>query len=578
MSEQDSEIPLNQKFHQLAGRLDAMAQREKQLSQLMRQFADTTDALSDDLSEIQHLCQDLSQVEFTPSASQVGQEVQQEALSPNLPLKNDVPLSVEQPFQKAVSVETSTEYAEQPDIEHPDKQESEHEPEETHPSPHINRDPMALYLKDVKESPSSNLKGTSRFELDLGTKWFSRMGIVALLVGIAMALAYTFPSFSNELKLFIGILTAFGLFFGGTKLHNGFPVLGRILQGGGIATGYLSLFAAFFIPDVQLFQSQVAGLSVLFVYVGFSLWLSHKLSSEAVSVLSLVFGYFTAVYAESAGTAFATTAILSLATVGTARLHPTWQLLPKVNLIGALWTYSHWYRQADDDSISKLYLIYTYCLFHIVSLFRANQGDVLLNLMNTLGFYVFYKSTQPEIMPNGALEFALMAIQFLSLLLLHRLFPQPANKDVHYSLLIIGLLFSGLGIFNYFDSENLPVLFSSYAFGLGFLAAKTSYRKILTVAAYTALILAYITLFFGQFLLSDFSLCTSITWITLVTIALECFPLRKHFKGIRIFLLGVSLFMLLCIFGAKLPEQWRTISFIGTGFGLMAVGFILNRI
>ena len=56
-------------------------------------------------------------------------------------------------------------------------------------------------------------------------------------------------------------------FFSGKKLFANYNILGRVLQGGGIALGYLTLYAAFFFENTSIFKADIVGYIVLFIYL-----------------------------------------------------------------------------------------------------------------------------------------------------------------------------------------------------------------------------------------------------------------------------------------------------------------------
>lgn len=87
--------------------------------------------------------------------------------------------------------------------------------------------------EDIPLSLHSLTPDKHEWELTLGIKWFSRIGIIALLIGVALGLNCAMPYVSSEVKLMLGGLSALGLFALGTKLHEKMTLLGRVLQAGG---------------------------------------------------------------------------------------------------------------------------------------------------------------------------------------------------------------------------------------------------------------------------------------------------------------------------------------------------------
>lgn len=293
---------LKETFYNIEVALYRICNKEEKLTQQMRNLADQTDQV---ITEVRHLKELLAEVPL----DQLQTLITAPASEPK-PVQKEIepaPISLLEPGPQVVLADANPTIYTEPVPE---------------PSPPI-------IHPEILESQPHFSNEVGHFELDLGIKWLSRIGIVALLLGIAMALSYSFPSFPKEMKILTGFILTALLFFGGGKLYPSSPVLGRILQGGGLSVGYLSIFAMFFIPDVQLFQAGGVGIFLLFSYVGLVLSLAHKMNSQTVAILSLTFGYYTATYSESHITAFLSTAILSLGAVAVTRLHQDWKWLPK---------------------------------------------------------------------------------------------------------------------------------------------------------------------------------------------------------------------------------------------------------
>ena len=83
--------------------------------------------------------------------------------------------------------------------------------------PNINNIPT----KTIEQNQNAIIKEKNQensWEMNLGTNWLGRIGIVAVLIGLTLALQHSFVFFSKELKLITGIILAIILFFSGKKL------------------------------------------------------------------------------------------------------------------------------------------------------------------------------------------------------------------------------------------------------------------------------------------------------------------------------------------------------------------------
>lgn len=560
-------------WQQMETAVDSICRKEAVLTENMRALADQADALVAEVSQLKGLFAQM------PTEAITTVSVEPEVLPEDLPepvteLASEAPVSETLPEVPGdvIQEETLQEEAIQ----------RKTVPSETN-WPYVAK--TAADYEDIEVPP----KEIGQFELNLGIKWLSRIGIVALLIGIALALSYSFPHFSNEMKILTGFMVAAALFFGGGKLYGHSAILGRILQGGGLSAGYLSLFAAFFIPDVQLFDAPGFGFSLLFLYVGLILGLSHRMNSQTVAMLSLTFGYYTGCNAMSQEVAFLSAGLLSLGTVILAKYHQDWKILPKANLLGAFSLYLAWYLSSwnwgswrftggEAGVLSRqLYLAYTFLLFHCVSVLRGRQGDVVLNQLNTFGFYILFSCTLPQWAFAGGLEFMIAALQVGSLFYFKARHPEAGPVPLSTSLVLLTVLFVGLGSLKYFHSDTVSAVLAAEALCLGFLSQKGSYRNYLSGSAYAFFFVAFVSLLFEWSGMTDLTLMLSAAWVSLVGFLLEHFPFRKHNGIARGFLLVFNALLLFSAILSAIPGEWRTISFALTGFSFLACGFWCRR-
>jgi hypothetical protein len=412
----------------------------------------------------------------------------------------------------------------------------------------------------------------------LGTQWLSRIGIVVLLLGISMALAYTFPHFSNGLKILTGFVVASILYGVGHWLYNQTSVLGRILQGGGLSVGYASLFAVFFIPQVQLINLPMLGVFSLFCYVAGMLFMAHRLNSQTVAILSTAFGYYTAPYAGDQGIQLVAAATLSLATVVVTRLHPEWRLMPKINWAGAIITYqSASFSRTLPTVVYQIYLVYTALLFHLVSLLRGQRGDLPLGQMNTLVFYLLFLATLPALKPNGLLEFMIAAVQLGSLWLVKKLDREADCKELAQGLLFNTLLMTGIATCRYFGGGAKSAVLAAEALGLAMLSAKSRYRPMMVAFSYFALFSAYIAVWGSWNTLSDPALFANALWVAGVSLCMEYKPFRHHSAPGGITLIVFAHLLIWTTVLKVSNENWRTLGIMLDGFSTLAAGFLLRR-
>jgi len=130
-------------------------------------------------------------------------------------------------------------------------------------------------------------------EEQLAGTWFNRLGILAIMLGVAFFLKW---SFDNQLigelgRIVIGLLI--GLVFLGTGEYfqrKKFQVYGQGFTGGGIAILYFSIFAAF--TFYHLITQPIAFVLMVLITLAASL-LAVRYDSPAVGIFGIVGGFAT---------------------------------------------------------------------------------------------------------------------------------------------------------------------------------------------------------------------------------------------------------------------------------------------
>ncbi|MGB2630873.1 MAG: DUF2339 domain-containing protein [Candidatus Omnitrophota bacterium] len=115
--------------------------------------------------------------------------------------------------------------------------------------------------KPVKEKK----KFGEGFEIALAIKWFNKLGLLAVVVGIALLISYSFQFLTPALKILIGyasggIMIALGTYLEKKKNLSAF---GMTIAGGGWAIIYFTTFAMCFMPIVQLIKNPLLGMVLL---------------------------------------------------------------------------------------------------------------------------------------------------------------------------------------------------------------------------------------------------------------------------------------------------------------------------
>jgi uncharacterized membrane protein len=143
-------------------------------------------------------------------------------------------------------------------------------------------------MEDLKSSENGSLESA------IGTRWIGRVGIIAVLIGVAFFLKY---SFDNRLigemgRIILGIF--WGLAFIGAgeyfQKKKSMMLYGQILSGGGLAILYLALYAAFSL--YHLIPVLLAAIGMIAVTTT-GITLSVRYSTYSLAATALLGGFLT---------------------------------------------------------------------------------------------------------------------------------------------------------------------------------------------------------------------------------------------------------------------------------------------
>ncbi|MGH2454250.1 MAG: DUF2339 domain-containing protein [bacterium] len=134
---------------------------------------------------------------------------------------------------------------------------------------------------------------SSELEVVIGTSWFNRLGIIAIIAAVAYFLKYSFdnqwigPSGRVGLTLLFGLLLVLG---GERYQRRRLTVFAQGLTGGGIAVLYFGVYAAFAIYGLTGFAPAFALMVLNTVAATF---LALRYDSLAIATLGLIVGFAT---------------------------------------------------------------------------------------------------------------------------------------------------------------------------------------------------------------------------------------------------------------------------------------------
>ncbi len=346
-------------------------------------------------------------------------------------------------------------------------------------------------------------------ELKIGEFWLARVGIVALLVGIAFFIAYPIAMLPRLLHSLIGFLAVAGLFAVSRLWRISYPYLSRILFGGGLILLYYATLRLHFFSTPPLLSNKVAAMSALLAVVGYHFVLAARRRSEFLAGVAIFLGYVTALLGDATHFTLPLVALTALAAVFFL-LKYNYQTVALFSILGAYFAHLLWLLNnpllgrplgaVAEHQYNLVYLFLYAAIFAVPNLLRAEDSfseaaKISLPLLNGAGFLgmaalvglTFFK---PEL---ASLYFAIAAL-FLAFAIGSWVWRKSRFATSFYA--CFGYLALSAAIFSRFESPQ-------YFIWLGWqslLVISTSiwFRSQIVVVAntiiYTAIFLAYLRL------------------------------------------------------------------------------------
>ncbi|HEY3099137.1 MAG TPA: DUF2339 domain-containing protein [Methylomirabilota bacterium] len=223
-------------------------------------------------------------------------------------------------------------------------------PEPAPPAPAAVSEPRPVPPPPEPATPSVSGKdlGWRRLEGALGGTWLSRIGALAVTVGIGFFLKYAFDNgwIQPAGRIALGVAAGMALLFAGERLQRAaYRVPAQALVASGVAALYLSIYAAY--AFYQLIAQPVAfGFMVLVTATALALAIHHD--ARAIAVLANLGGFLTPVLLstnrDAAVALFTYLAVLDAGMVASAY----WRRWPELHVLSFTFTqllYLAWFQR-----------------------------------------------------------------------------------------------------------------------------------------------------------------------------------------------------------------------------------------
>jgi uncharacterized membrane protein len=193
--------------------------------------------------------------------------------------------------------------------------------------------------------PAHVQRKSSELEEKLGTNWLNKIGIVALVVGIALFLAYKFPTLTNPEKVGLGYFVSFSILGLGVYLERKdlYRVFARALIGGGWALVFFTTYAMHFVKYTQVIDTEWIDLVLLFAVAWAMVGHTLLYNSQVVTGLAFLLGFTTVAISQNTVYCLAAGAILAIGLVAIVHRR-NWFELEVFGLIASYLNHYIWLR------------------------------------------------------------------------------------------------------------------------------------------------------------------------------------------------------------------------------------------
>jgi uncharacterized membrane protein len=249
--------------------------------------------------------------------------------------------------------------------------------------------PSPTATAPVAEAPAAEAPARADLEAHLGTYWLSRLGIVALITGIAYLITYRFGELGLLVRVVLGYALSAGLGAFGLWLSRRYLLFGRIVFGGGLALAYFVTYALHFIPSVRVIDSQVLALVLLAVFVVGIVVTAQRMHSETVAGIALFLGLHTGMLSDVTAFTLLSTTLLAMGALFFL-VKNRWVIVPLSSLVSVYSTHTLWAVRAPslapgapDDGrlvLSLAFLALYFLLFAVALLARPRELSVRAGL------------------------------------------------------------------------------------------------------------------------------------------------------------------------------------------------------
>ena len=239
--------------------------------------------------------------------------------------------------------------------------------------------------------------GKWNWEWLVGGNWLARIGVVALIFGVAffISLAIDRGWLGEVERVLLGVAGGLALLGAGEYWRRRYGVWAQTVTGGGLAILYLSVYGAFALYDLLSPTMAFTGFSLI-TLAGALLSLRHE--AVAVAVFSILGGFATPLLLQERlpdqRLLLAYVLVLDVGVLALAGFR-NWRWFTLLAWAGSLALFGFWQQELEPSvslaqiGITAIFLLFAAAtvVFHLLRGQAANIGDLALITLNAAAYY-----------------------------------------------------------------------------------------------------------------------------------------------------------------------------------------------
>jgi uncharacterized membrane protein len=378
-------------------------------------------------------------------------------------------------------------------------------------------------------------KISGSFEEDVGMKWFARIGILALVIGVGFFIKYAMDmNWINYLmRILLGVLLGIVLIIIGeiASKKKKYINWGKTLVGGGFAIVYFVIYAAYNFQEYQkaIGISQTLDIILLSMVVICAVFFSVKDNSRIIAGEAFFLGYVTSLLSNNFG--FLTLVYGLLLTIGLVSVvsYKKWAVIGIGGVVASYLMYVIWSLDNTYSFASSTFILVSYFVaFMFESLFlmkdkKVLNQNIIITLINSILFFVLYYFLMEKYYSDYSGIFTLMfsVVYFVGYYMMKNL-KEEKLAMVH---LYLALFYITLAIPIGLNRDFITIVWALEALILTIVFLKTQIGALKIGSYAVGVITAVKTLWYDTMILTglDFSNIINSTRFFSISVTIVCF-------------------------------------------------------